>query len=122
MGSGFHAHIPPNQMSEVELDVRSSSQKTGFGMPGSPFLLPRTAGMRDRNQCLMHHCPVLAVSCAGRVLCWPCPVLAVVCPDNPRDTATGQGPMAFAAFTGAPRRKAHGVCQMLYRHGWSVTL
>ena len=51
-----------------------------------------------------------------------CPVLAVVYLDNPRDTATGQGPMAFAAFAGAPRRKAHGVCQMLYRHGWSVTL
>src|SRR5260370_38696070 len=33
----------------------------------------------------------------------------------------GQGPMDCAAFTGT-RRNAHGVCQMLYRHGWSVTL
>ena len=47
-------------------------------------------------------------------------VLAVVCLDNPRDNR-GQGPMEFAAFTGTPRN-AHGVCQMLYRHGWSVTL
>ncbi len=34
----------------------------------------------------------------------------------------GQGPMDFAAFTGTPGGNAHGVCQMLYRHGWSVTL
>jgi hypothetical protein len=40
----------------------------------------------DRNQFLMHQCPVLAV----------------VCLDNPSDTMTGQGPMDFAAFTGAP--------------------
>jgi len=29
--------------------------------------------------------------------------------------------MDFAAFTGTPG-ECHGVCQMLYRHGWSVTL
>jgi hypothetical protein len=40
-------------------------------------------------------------------------VLVIVRPDNPRDNTRGKAD---------PRRNAHGVCQMLYRHGWSVTL
>src|SRR5437588_9638773 len=49
-------------------------------------------------------------------------VLAVVCLDNPRDNTRGKVLWTFAAGHWDPRRNAHGVCQMLYRHGWSVTL
>ena len=48
-------------------------------------------------------------------------VLAIVRLDNPRDDTREQGPMEFAASTG-DQRNAYGVCEMLYRRGWSVTL
>ena len=48
-------------------------------------------------------------------------VLAVVCLDNPRDNTRGKALWTLLPSLG-PRRNAHGVCQMLYRHGWSVTL
>jgi hypothetical protein len=48
-------------------------------------------------------------------------VLAVVCLDNPRDN-TGAKALWTSLPSREPRRNAHGVCQMLYRHGWSVTL
>ena len=48
-------------------------------------------------------------------------VLAVVCLDNPRDNTRGKA-LGLRCLHWDPRRNAHGVCQMLYRHGWSVTL
>ena len=48
-------------------------------------------------------------------------VLAVVCLDNPRDNTRGRS-YGLRCLHRDPRRNAHGVCQMLYRHGWSVTL
>jgi hypothetical protein len=47
-------------------------------------------------------------------------VPAVVCLDNPRDNTRGKA--LWASLRSLPRRNGHGVCQMLYRHGWSVTL
>jgi hypothetical protein len=47
--------------------------------------------------------------------------LAVVCLDNPRDDTRGKALWTSLPSLGS-RRNAHGVCQMLYQHGWSVTL
>ena len=48
-------------------------------------------------------------------------VLAVVRLDNPRDDTREQGLWNSLPLLGT-RRNAHGVCEMLYRRGWSVTL
>src|SRR5215469_12715730 len=46
---------------------------------------------------------------------------AVVCLDNPRENTRAR-PYGLRCLHRDPRRNADGVCQMLYRHGWSVTL
>ena|SRR6516164_251727 len=48
-------------------------------------------------------------------------VLAVVCLDNPRDNTWGKA-LWTSLPSLEPQEECHGVCQMLYRHGWSVTL
>jgi hypothetical protein len=56
-----------------------------------------------------------ARACPRRV-CWP------LCAWTIRATIRGARPYGLRCFHWDPRRNAHGVCQMLYRHGWSVTL
>ena len=48
-------------------------------------------------------------------------VLAVVCLNNPRDNTRSKA-LWTSPHSPDPRRNAHGVCQMLYRHGWSIPL
>jgi hypothetical protein len=47
---------------------------------------------------------------------WP------LCAWTIRATLRGARPYGLRCLHWDPRRNAHGVCQMLYRHGWSVTL
>ena len=56
-----------------------------------------------------------ARACPPRV-CWP------LCAWTIRATIRGARPYGLRCCHWDPRRNAHGVCQMLYRHGWSVTL
>ena len=56
-----------------------------------------------------------ARACPRRV-CWP------LCAWTIRATIRGARPYGLRCLHWDPRRNAHGVCQMLYRHGWSVTL
>jgi hypothetical protein len=49
-------------------------------------------------------------------VCWP------LCAWTIRATIRGARPYGLRCLRRDPRRNAHGVCQMLYRHGWSVTL
>src|SRR6201981_3079664 len=56
-----------------------------------------------------------ARACPRRV-CWP------LCAWTIRATIRGERPYGLRCLHLDPRRNAHGVCQMLYRHGWSVTL
>jgi hypothetical protein len=48
-------------------------------------------------------------------------VLAVVCLDHPRDNTRGKALWTLLPSPGS-QEECHGVCQMLHRHGWSVTL
>ena len=52
----------------------------------------------------------------SRSACWP------LCAWTIRATIRGARPYGLRCLHWDPRRNAHGVCQMLYRHGWSVTL
>src|SRR5262249_12564113 len=51
-----------------------------------------------------------------RKVCWP------LCAWTIRATIRGAGPYGLRCLHRDPRRNADGVCQMLYRHGGSVTL
>ena len=81
----------------------------------------RSTSVSDKEY-LPYECSAAARShAAGTPGHAPEGVLAVVCLDDPRDNTRGKGPLDFRRVHWDPRRNAHGVCQMLYRHGWSVT-
>ena len=120
---------PPISINSISSDAAISRCSTGCNRDQTP--LSRCVGHRSplsrsrptykeyfpyESQCGRREPRRRHARARPRRVCWP------LCAWTIRATIRGARPYGLRCLHWDPGRNAHGVCQMLYRHGWSVTL